>query len=141
MFNIVDILLPTGRNVVLNENVGGSLMLYSPVKHLIMLGNSRKGVVSFYDIRNNIVLKNIEVSKDEVKTMALNTSNNVLICGTSNLQVKYYYLDTFEEITETTMRSTLDKKMGHITHLDVMDESIFASSSEGLLSFVNTMNY
>ena len=60
--NIWDTLLPTRKSSIVNEYViNGTNVYYSSQKKILILSNSKRGSISYYDLRKNMVSFSVDV--------------------------------------------------------------------------------
>ena len=99
--------------------MGGTHILFSPTRQILLISNTRKGGIAVYDIKKFQVIKSLEVSSifvityllplkisigQEIKQIALSETENVLIAGSFNGSLKFIELQKYEMINEVTMR-------------------------------------
>ncbi|CAD8077463.1 unnamed protein product [Paramecium sonneborni] len=133
-FGLYDMLLPSNRNIVTQENFNGTDILFSTPLNSILIGNQKKGTVNFLDIRKNQIYKTLELPFTEIKFMKLNQYQTSLICACNDGQIKIVNLETLSTIVD--YKPFRQDKKQQIMALTQTENATYAASSDGVVSLV-----
>ncbi|CAK78149.1 unnamed protein product (macronuclear) [Paramecium tetraurelia] len=133
-FGLYDMLLPSNRNIVAQENFNGTDILFSTPLNSILIGNQKKGTVNFLDIRKNQIYKTLELPFTEIKFMKLNQYQTSLICACNDGQIKIINLETLSTIVD--YKPFRQDKKQQIMALTQTENATYAASSDGVISLV-----
>ncbi|KAL4435764.1 hypothetical protein ABPG74_015732 [Tetrahymena malaccensis] len=139
---IFDTLMPLNQSQSEIRNIPGNFLNYSSNKNIILITNSKKCLISIYDTKKNDIRRYIE-NKDqsvgqEYRCTFLNRRENVFVVGTNDGFIKIFELETFSLVISYQVFKQIDKRPPvSVTQILQINDSLFASSSDGVIQMVH----